>query len=148
MVALRLNFTDVICDDSLKHVYANGKIAGWQFDVRLSYYRGQFLSTIDELRVKLDGEEIPQQDISLSLRGEEYGVARLGTLSNVFWPVAEPTTVRVFKPGGLLCGEHDVEFIMFFRSPYMEIGPDMYMPCDSSGSKRLVIKGGECGESN
>lgn len=25
MIALRLNFTDVICDDSMKHIYANKK---------------------------------------------------------------------------------------------------------------------------
>ena len=42
-IPLRLNFVDVVCDDSLKHLYVNGKKAGCQFDVRLSYYRGHFL---------------------------------------------------------------------------------------------------------
>ena len=44
-LALRLNFVDVVCDDSLKNFWANGKKIGYQFDVRLSYYRGHFLST-------------------------------------------------------------------------------------------------------
>ena len=43
-LALRLNFVDVVCDDSLKNFWANGKKIGYQFDVRLSYYRGHFLS--------------------------------------------------------------------------------------------------------
>ena len=124
MIALRLNFTDVICDDSLRHIFVNGRKVGCRFDVRLSYYRGHFLSTIDELRVKIDGEEISQQDIAFCLHGKAYGIAQLYSLGNVFWPVAEPAAVEIFRDGGFADGDHDVEFIMFFRSPYMEIGPD------------------------
>lgn len=140
MIALRLNFTDVICDDSLKHIHANGKKVGCRFDVRLSYYRGHFLSTIDELRVKIDGEEIPQQDICLSLHEKDYGVAQLGTLGNVFWPIAEPATIKLFRKNGFENGEHEITVILYFRSPYMEIGPDMYMPNDSCGTKTLTLR--------
>ncbi len=139
MIALRLNFTDVVCDDSLKHIWANGKKTGCRFDVKLSYYRGHFLSAINELRVKIDGEEIPQQDLTFGLHGREYGMAELEHLGDVFWPVAEPATIHVFKDGGYEPGEHEIEFVMYFRSPYMEIGPDMYMPNDGCGSKTLVI---------
>lgn len=138
-IALRLNFVDVVCDDSLKHIYANGNKTGYQFDVRLSYYRGHFLSTINELSVKVDGEEIPQQDITFCLNDKEYGIAQLHDLVNVFWPIIEPATIKVFKAGGLQAGEHNIEFIMFFRSPYMEIGENAYMPIDSSGSKILTL---------
>ena len=70
-IPLRLNFVDVVCDDSLKHLYVNGKKAGCQFDVRLSYYRGHFLSVIDRLEVEIDGEKISQEAISFCLRDEE-----------------------------------------------------------------------------
>lgn len=140
MIALRLNFTDVICDDSLKHIFANGKKVGCQFDVRMSYYRGQFLSTIDELKVVIDGKEIDRQNIRLYLNGYEYGLDQLVVLGNVFWPITENATIKVFKDGGFCSGEHKIEFIMFFRSPYMEIGPDMYMPNDSSGTKTLMLE--------
>lgn len=140
MIALRLNFTDVVCDDSLKHIYVKGKKTGCRFDVKLSYYRGHFLSAIDELRVKIDGEEVAQQDITFCLHGKEYGIVQLAKLGDVFWPVAEAATIKIFKNGGYEAGEHDIEFIMFFRSPYMEIGKDMYMPNDGSGSKKLVLE--------
>ena len=42
--AMRMNFVDVIVDDSFKNYYVNGKKMGYQFDIRLSYYRGHFLS--------------------------------------------------------------------------------------------------------
>ena len=140
MIALRLNFTDVLRDGTFKHIWANGKKVGCQFDVRLSYYRGHYLSAIDELRVLIDGKEIAQNDIYFSLHDCDYGMAQLPTLGNVFWPIAEPATIKVFKDGGFASGEHEIELILFFRSPYMQIGPDMYMPNDSGDKKIMVLE--------
>ena len=139
MIALRLNFTDVVRDGSLRHIYADGKKAGCSFDVRLSYYRGMFLSAVNYLKVRIDGEEIAAQDITFALKGRRYGLAQLQNLGTVFWPVIEPASIEVFRPGGFESGEHDIEFDMEFRSPYMQIGPDFYMPNDGSGSKRLYL---------
>lgn len=139
-LALRLNFVDVVCDDSLKNFWANGKKIGYQFDVRLSYYRGHFLSTIDEIGVKVDGVDVPTENISLCLDGKEYGVAELHDLVNVFWPIIEPATIKVFQPGGLSEGEHDVDFTLYFRSPYMALSETEYQSIDSCGSKRLTVK--------
>lgn len=139
-LALRLNFVDVVCDDSLKNFWANGKKTGYQFDVRLSYYRGHFLSTIDEIGVKVDGAGVPVENISLCLGGREYGVAELHDLVNVFWPITEPATIKVFQPGGLSEGGHDVDFTLYFRSPYMALSETEYQSIDSCGSKRLSVQ--------
>lgn len=139
-LALRLNFVDVVCDDSLKNFWANGKKIGYQFDVRLSYYRGHFLSTIDEIGVKVDGVDVPTENISLCLDGKEYGVAELHDLVNVFWPIIEPATIKVFQPGDLSEGEHDVDFTLYFRSPYMALSETEYQSIDSCGSKRLNVQ--------
>lgn len=140
LIALRLNFVDVVCDDSLENIYINGKKAGFQFKVRLSYYRGHFLSTIDELGVKIDGQEMATEKIFLELKGQEYGVAQLHSMVNEFWPIIEPATIKVFYPGGLEKGKHTVDFTLIFRSPYMAIGKDKYMPINSCGEKELEIK--------
>lgn len=138
-VALRLNFVDVICDDSFKHIYANGKKVGYQFDVRLSYYRGHFLSVIDEAGLRVDGEEIPIENVTFGLKGQDYALSQLQSLTTVFWPILERATIKVFKDGGLCGGEHDFDFKLFFRSPYMPIGKNQYMPIDSSGRKTLTV---------
>lgn len=140
MVAMKLNFVDVVCDDSLRNIYANGKPVGFQFQVRLSYYRGHYLSVIDELGVKVDGKEYDPQDICLCLRGEEYGAVQLKSLVNTFWHITEPATIKVFCPGGLEKGGHKVDFTLYFRSPYMAMGQGKYMPANSSGEKELVIR--------
>ena len=66
-IALRLNFVDVVCDDSLKSICADGRKVGCQFDVRLSYYRGHFLSTIDILKVLIDGQELARYMIEYNV---------------------------------------------------------------------------------
>ena len=137
--AMRINFVDVVVDDSLRHYYVNGKKMGYQFDIRLSYYRGHFLSVIDELGVTVDGNEVSQENIKFCLHGKEFGVAQLHDLVNEFWQIIEPATIKVFCPGSLEAGEHDIDVKLMFHSPYMPIGPDAYMPIDGCGQKKLTI---------
>lgn len=83
-IAMRIQFTDVIVPDSLKNYFINGKKSGLQFDVRLAYYRGHFLSVIDELSLKIDGKDIPSEDIRFCLHGKEFGVEQLHDLVSEF----------------------------------------------------------------
>ena len=69
--AMRMNFVDVVVSDSLKNYYVNGKKMGYQFDIRLSYYRGHFLSLIDEFAVKVDDFEVPNERIKFCINGKE-----------------------------------------------------------------------------
>lgn len=139
-IALRLNFTDVIREDSLKNIYAHGNVVGYQFDVRLSYYRGHFLSVINQLSVAVDGEDIDPATVRFELKGQEYGISQLSDLVNVFWPILEPATIKIFKVGGLSQGEHEIDFQLIFRSPYMPISETEYMPVDSSDKKIVTLK--------
>lgn len=137
--AMRINFTDVVCDGSLKNMFANGKKVGYQFDIRLSYYRGHFLSVIDAFGVKLDGIEVPQEDIKFCINGREFGISQLHDLVSEFWQIAEPATIKVFKNGGIEAGDHEVDVKLMFHSPYMPISDSAYMPIDSCGSKTLNL---------
>ena len=113
---------------------------GYQFDIRLSYYRGHFLSVIDQFAVKVDNFEVPVERIKFCINGKEFSPVEFDKCYTEFWQAIEPATIRVFYPGGLPEGEHNVDVTLFFRSPYMPIGPDhQYMPVDSCGSKTLNI---------
>lgn len=137
--AMRINFTDVIRDGSLEAIYANGNNVGYQFDIRLSYYRGHFLSVIDTLKVKTDGEEVPGENLRFCIHDREYGVSQLHDLVSEFWRITEPATLRIFKEGGIEAGEHDIEVTLMFHSPYMPIGENEYMPIDSCDHKTLTM---------
>lgn len=137
--AMRINFVDVICDESLKNTVVNGSVTGYRFDIRLSYYRGQFLSVIDQFEVRIDGNEVGQERLSLSIKNRAFGFCELKECYSEYWNVMDPATVIVEQPDGLTPGAHEVDVVLYFRSPYMETGPRQYMKIDSCGSKTLPL---------
>ena len=138
--AMRMNFTDVVVDDSLKSIQVNGKKLGYQFDIRLSYYRGHFLTVIDEFAVKVDGQEVDSERIKFCINGKEFSPVEFDKCYTEFWRVTDPATIKVFQPGGLAAGAHDIDVTLMFHSPYMPIGPDhQYMPVDGCGQKTLTL---------
>ena len=138
--AMRMEFVDVVVDGSLKNCVVNGRKTGYQFDIRLAYYRGHFLSVIDEFAVTVDGEPVPDERIKFCINGKEFSPVEFDKCYTEFWQVIEPATIRVFQPGGLAAGEHDIDVKLMFHSPYMPIGPDhQYMPVDGCGRKTLAV---------
>lgn len=138
--AMKMNFVDVVVSDSLKHYYVNGQKMGYQFDIRLSYYRGHFLSVIDEFAIKVDEKEVSNETIKFCINGKEFSPCEFSQCYTEFWQIIEPATIRVFFPNGLSEGEHKIEVTLMFRSPYMPIGGNhQYMPVDSCGSKTMGI---------
>lgn len=142
---MRINFVDVIVEGSLQNTYIKNEKAGFEFDIRLSYYRGLFLSCVDSFNLQLNGKEVPNKDITFSINDKEFYVDQLSSLSSEFWKLLEPAKIRVFFPGGLEKGEHDIKLDFFFRVPYLPIpgGPSQhsYVPMDSSGQKILELSG-------
>lgn len=142
--AMRVNFVDVVCDDSLRHTYVNGKKNGYAFDIRLSYYRGHYLSDIDEFEVTVDGETVPSYEVTFSINEKEFPVSQLSELYTEFWTLLEPAVIRVHHPGGLSAGEHQIDVKLFLRVPYLPLPGGKtdhdYMPLDSCGSKVLIMK--------
>jgi hypothetical protein len=137
--AMRINFVDVVCDGSLKNSYDCGIKTGYQFDIRLSYYRGHFLSVIDKFGVKIDGQEVDTERIKFCLHGKEFGICQLPGLVSEYWLITEPATIKIFRPGGLDSGKHNVDVTLMFHSPYMPVSDTGYMPIDGCGSKILEL---------
>ena len=50
----------------------NGNVTGFQFKVRLPYYRGIFLSQIRPGTLYIDGEKIEKDDIVWNIKGEDF----------------------------------------------------------------------------
>jgi len=142
--AMRINFVDVICDNSLKNIYVNGKKMGYTFDIRLSNYRGHYLSCIDEFEITVDGEKIVKEDLTFGINEKEFNVYQMPSLITEFWQLIEPAHITVFKAGGLVAGEHEIKVNLMLRVPYMPLSASAedtnYMPLDSCGEKTLCIE--------
>ncbi len=131
--SMRQNFNnEFVKRGSFQHEYINGKKNGFSFQVILGYYRGHYLSDIDNLEVFLDGERMPDEAVTFELNGKEMPVYKLKYAVTEFWSQVVPATVRVIKAGGVSAGEHELDFRLMLRVPYMQIGPDhTFMPLDS-----------------
>lgn len=97
----------------------NGDVTGFQFRLRLPYYRGIFLSQIRPGTLYVDGEKIEKDKISWVIGGEEYTNEEMRTNFQVHWPVLKPAVLRVKKEGGLGQGYHDLKYGFCFTSSYM-----------------------------
>ncbi|MEJ2759578.1 MAG: DUF6379 domain-containing protein, partial [Anaerolineales bacterium] len=62
----------IICEDGFSNVKQGAEITGFQFKCRLPYYRGLGISMIEDLKIKVDGEEIPRDAIQVTLHGNTY----------------------------------------------------------------------------
>jgi hypothetical protein len=105
---------DNIQNKGFKNVYSGDKITGFQVRVRLSYYRGVFLTQLrpadpGPFVVKVDGEIFKGDQITIGLEGKTYKQIDCQNLRNVYWPIYEPVLLTVTRPGGLKVGTHDIE---------------------------------------
>lgn len=141
--SMKLPFIDVVCDDSLVNTYVNGKKLGYEFQIRLSNYRGHYLSCIEEIIITVDGKKVNSDDLSFCLNGKEFTVRQLPSLISEFWNLIEPATIKVFAPGGLTEGEHHIDVKLILRIPYLPVPGSQkehdYAMLDSCGSKTLSV---------
>ena len=142
--SMKLPFVDVVSDGSLKNTYVNGKKLGYEFKIRLSNYRGHYLSCIEEFAVTVDGKEVNPDHLTFTLNGKEFTIGQLPSLVSEFWNLIEPATIHVYQPGGLLEGEHQIDVKLMLRIPYMAVpGRKIereYAVLDSCGSKTLTVR--------
>lgn len=96
-----------------------GEIVGFQFDIRLIYYRGVWLSQLRPISIRVDGEQIPQAAIRWEIEGVVYTEAELAVTGDVQWNVLSPATIYIAKENGLSSGYHSIEVSYRFSSSYM-----------------------------
>ncbi len=114
----------------------NGNITGFQFKVRLPYYRGLWLSQIIPGTLYVDGEKFDRKDLLWDFDGDTFTYDELHEINEYHWMPNRPVTLKVAKEGGLSQGYHDLKLGMSFTSSYMppfleseeSLNPDSEMP--------------------
>ncbi|MDO4622860.1 MAG: DUF6379 domain-containing protein [Eubacteriales bacterium] len=94
---------------------------GFQFDWKCQYYRGICLSIVRDIKVNIDGEDIPREDISLSIHGEDFTLNEMETVidADFRWEFGEWATLKVKKEGGLAKGPHHIVAVQNIAPSYM-----------------------------
>jgi hypothetical protein len=110
----------IIYPNSLRNL-ADG--SGWSVGVRLPYYRGQPLSVVEDIAVKVDGEAAPREQLRFSVRGKSWTLDQLEENTAERWEFGEVAEVSVLRPQGLAAGRHEVEVGVQLRISYLPWSP-------------------------
>ena len=107
--------------DSFKNIEKDGKVIGYQFDFKAQYYRGITLSIIRDIKVNVDGEDVPREDIRLTVNGETFTLEETRTMIDpeYRWEFGEFATVSVMREGGLAEGSHHINAMQVIAPSYM-----------------------------
>ena len=96
---------------------------GFAFYGRLPYYRGLGLSMIEDIQITVDGDLIPRADVRFHVRGKTYTLDQMETIYDDRWNFGEKAKIIAMKPGGLLPGDHKIEFAVRMRVSYLPFVP-------------------------
>ncbi|MDQ0693043.1 DUF6379 domain-containing protein [Arthrobacter sp. W4I7] len=120
-----------LIDDSSLRAHPDGLALA----LTLPWYRSLWLSSVSSLKLTVDGQDVPEQDLSLELGGTRYALADLPAKSETLWYLQEhPLLIAKRDTPVVLGGQHTVQLIGELRLPYMQIapgqdgGPGMYVP--------------------
>lgn len=111
-------FETFLLNRGFRNVFQAGQITGFQFKIKLPYYRGIFVSCLDDFLVTVDGQSYSLDKVSLKVGDRVFRWAQIDEAYDVFYNYGDPITVIVDKPGGLTTGLHTVECGLAIRRSY------------------------------
>lgn len=110
---------EVIQSVGFRNIKEGDKVTGFQFKVRLPYYRGIFLCQLRTGTCIIDGEVIGKDNIIWNVDGVDYTWQDMENDMDTHWAVTRPAVIKVKKEGGLSQGFHDLTYGYSFSSSYM-----------------------------
>ncbi|WAJ32960.1 DUF6379 domain-containing protein [Arthrobacter sp. FX8] len=120
-----------LLDDSSLRAHPDGLALA----LTLPWYRSLWLSSVSSLRLTIDGQDVPAEDLALELGGVRYALAELPAQSETLWYLQEHPLLIAKRDTPVALGEeHTVQLIGELRLPYMQIAPGqdgspgMYVP--------------------
>lgn len=90
------------------NIKKDGNVVGFQFRMRLNYYRGCFLSQLRFGKVIVDGKSYEGDDVIFCINGVDYYPSDMEQLGNVMWHNQDCAVIKIMN-GGLEQGYHDIE---------------------------------------
>jgi sugar phosphate isomerase/epimerase len=108
----------VIQGRGFRNVVQDGRVTGFQFQLRNPNYRGVAASLLDGVDVVVDGEAVPAHVPLWTLQGRTLTLDELRASTDVRWQLDELATVTVPRPGGLATGVHRLEVVVHLRRSY------------------------------
>jgi sugar phosphate isomerase/epimerase len=139
----------IIQGRGFRNVVNDGRVTGFQFQLRNPNYRGTAASLLDGVEVVVDGERIPDHVPTWTLQGRTFTLDELRASTDVRWQLDEPATITVPKPGGLSVGVHQLDVVvqlrrsyfppLIARTPFTSAGTGVIVPPVPDGGLRFGV---------
>jgi hypothetical protein len=102
----------------LKNVDINkdGKVDGYQFDIANPFYTAESIASVNDVKIKVDQEDIPSEKIKLIVRGQQIKMEDAKTMNEVWWGFGEVISVFIEKNGGIIKGKYELDVILRMRT--------------------------------
>ena len=123
----------IIGDGTVHNVEQNGEIIGFEFDTRITYYRGLGVSMVEPFEVVLDGHAVPPENLRFSLGDKTWTFDELAEDFDSRWELKDTAVLRVLLPGGLTPGDHELSVTEVLRVSYLP------MPSRSSFTRTVSV---------
>ncbi|AGF58053.1 MULTISPECIES: C-glycoside deglycosidase beta subunit domain-containing protein [Clostridium] len=123
-----------------RNVENQGKITGFQFNIRSLYYRGLWLSQLRPATITVDGETFSGDQVTWTISGVTYEQEEILKLGDVHWGLLEPATLTVRKEGGLKPGTHDIELTYQYSSSYFPPAMDTLLSSAPHNRKLILVQ--------
>lgn len=125
---------EIIQSIGFRNIVEDGKVVGFQFKVRIPYYRGIFLCQLRPGSLFVDGKKFEKEEIIWNVNEKDFTAEEMVSDRETHWAVTKPAIIKVKMDGGLEQGFHDLKFGFCFTSSYMppimqqQMDPDQEPP--------------------
>ncbi len=127
--------------EGIQNYKVGGCTLGYIIHSQYPSYRGTFLSCIEDMKIFVDGEEIPQEKILFQLKDKQFLISQFPELYKEYWFILDKAKIVVLQDGGLKEGSrHTVEIRMKHKIPYTGYFGS-YLSLNGDDKKELTVSG-------
>ncbi|MFT4081670.1 MAG: DUF6379 domain-containing protein [Nocardioides sp.] len=129
--------TSIIEQDSLERVGSRVRVS-----VRIPWYRALPLSSISDVRVVIDGTEVPHDSLTWTVDGVRYRLDELPEHWDRSWYVLDSSVIEGDDVSDQGREEHEVDVTIGLYIPYLPAGPGV-LQIREQDTKTLTMKEAE-----
>jgi hypothetical protein len=93
---------------------------GFSVGIRIPWYRALPLSTVEVNLLRVDGRDIPLDNLRFRLNGKNWSLAELENATSDMWFITDTAFLDVHGTPLASGLEHEIEAIVAVRPPYLK----------------------------
>ncbi|NQD40893.1 C-glycoside deglycosidase beta subunit domain-containing protein [Glutamicibacter halophytocola] len=113
---------------------------GLAVSIQLPWYRSLWLSAVDNIEARVNGQAVPAENLRFELQGASYRIHELPEQWDTLWFVADRPDVVISLEHPPAPGQAvQVEVVLSLRLLYMQIAPMRYVTNRVAVERELVL---------